>query len=63
MTSPVEYELVLERSPTGAFCVELDDGTIASFCGGYNLDDGNVLVYRVAGVVPFHVECVGFKLG
>jgi len=40
-----EYELVLERSPTGAFCVELDDGTIAAFCGGYNLDDENVLVY------------------
>ena len=48
-----EYELVLERSPTGAFCVELDDGTIAAFCGGYNLDDENVLVYRVAGVRNF----------
>ena len=41
-----EYELCLERSPTGAFCVELDDGKLVSFCSGYNLDENNILVYR-----------------
>ena len=41
-----EYELCLGKSPTGAFCVELDDGKLVSFCSGYNLDESNILVYR-----------------
>jgi len=39
------FEMLLDRCPKGNFCVELENGELVSFCGGFEMDDQSIQIH------------------
>ena len=39
------FEMLLDRCSNGNFCVELDNGELVSFCGGFEMDAESIQIH------------------
>ena len=39
------FEMLLDRCPNGNFCIELENGELVSFCGGFEMDADSIQIH------------------
>ena len=58
------FEMLLDRCPKGNFCVELENGELVSFCGGFEMDDQSIQIHSFITNIKhrLHSELLKYKL-
>ena len=50
--------MLLEKSPAGNYCIELEDGNVVSFCGEFEMDENSIQIHSYITQTEYRYDIV-----